>query len=143
MKTQNYSNHAARFPLFHFVVLPFLLIYAVRAIWICFRTATTENAWAAAFAVVVLLTALCARAMATKVQDRVIRLEMRLRLASLLPEDLRNQILSLTPQQLIALRFASDAEMPDLIRRVLANQLAGSRAIKQAITDWQADYFRV
>ena len=142
MKEQSYSNHAATLPMFHFVVLPFLFIYALREIWACYQTETADSIWAAAFAIVVLLLALSARVMATKVQDRVIRLEMRLRLASVLPDDLRAQISSLTPDQLIGLRFASDAEMADLVRKVLAGELTERKAIKKAVKQWQADYLR-
>jgi hypothetical protein len=67
---------------------------------------------------------------------------MRLRLASVLPDDLRGKILSLTPDQLIGLRFASDTEMADLVRKVLAGELIGRKAIKKAVRHWQADYLR-
>jgi len=142
MKEQKYSNHAAWFPMFHFVVLPFLLIYALRAIWLCYQAGTSESVWTAAFAIVVFLAALASRVMALKVQDRLIRLEMRLRLASILPGDLRDRIGSLTPDQLIGLRFACDAELPDLVRRVLAGELKERKAIKQAVKTWEPDFFR-
>ena len=80
--------------------------------------------------------------MAVRVQDRVIRLEMRLRLAAVLPNDLRAHVMTLTPRQLIALRFASDEELPDLVRRVIAGTLADQRAIKKAIVHWQGDHLR-
>lgn len=142
MKEQNYSNHAAWFPLFHFVVLPFLLIYAIRAIWMLFQVQTAENAWAAAFATVVFLGALASRVMAVKVQDRVIRLEMRLRLASVLPVEMHGKIPALTPKQLIGLRFASDAELPALVPRIASGELKEQRSIKKAVKNWQADHFR-
>ena len=75
-------------------------------------------------------------------QDRVIRLEMRLRLTAVLPDDLRAHILSLTPSQLVGLRFASDAELPDLVRQVLSGKLADQKAIKKAVAHWQADHLR-
>ena len=142
MKEQSYSNHAATLPMFHYIVLPFLMIYVLRTIWVSYQAQTAESVWAAAFAVVVLLLALSARVMATKVQDRVIRLEMRLRLASVLPDDLRGKISSLTLDQLIGLRFASDAEMTDLVRKVLAGELTERKAIKKAVKQWEADYLR-
>ena len=67
---------------------------------------------------------------------------MRLRLASILPEDLRAHIASLTPQQLIGLRFACDAEMPGLVRQVVAGQLTDMKAIKKSVKSWQGDYLR-
>ncbi len=85
--------------------------------------------------------AFLARIMAVTVQDRVIRLEMRQRLKETLPPDLRNRINELTPQQLIALRFASDEEMPALVREVLAGNLT-QKAIKERVKNWQGDYLR-
>ena len=83
-----------------------------------------------------------ARHFALRVQDRVIRLEMRLRLAQLLPADLRPRINELTPKQLVALRFASDEELPDLVRTVLVDRITDGRAIKKMIRNWQGDYLR-
>ena len=142
MKEQSYSNHAAWFPMFHFFVLPFLLIYALRAIWLCYQAQTADSVWAMVFAIAVFLGALASRLMALKVQDRLIRLEMRLRLASILPGDLKDQILRLTPDQLIGLRFACDSELPDLVRRVLKGELTERKAIKKAVRTWEPDLFR-
>lgn len=142
MKEQSYSNHLRWFPLFHFVVSPILLAYAIWAIWVAFRSPGAEQVWTAVFAVGVFLAALASRAMAVRVQDRIIRLEMRLRLAAILPDDLRPHILRLTTKQLVGLRFASDAELPELVRQVVAGKLADQKAIKKAIVNWQADHLR-
>ena len=95
------------------------------------------------FAVAVILTAFFARAFAVGVQDRVIRLEERMRLAELLPADLRPRIGELTTRQLVALRFASDAELPGLVRRVLSEELRDKNAIKRLIVTWRPDHARV
>ena len=84
-----------------------------------------------------------ARRFAVGVQDRVIRLEERLRMERLLPDDLRGGIDELTTDQLIGLRFASDDELAGLVRRVLAGELTDRKTIKQAVEDWRADHQRV
>jgi hypothetical protein len=80
--------------------------------------------------------------MALAVQDRVIRLEMRLRLQEVLPADLRPRITDLTRQQFVCLRFASDSELPDLVRQILSGSLKSTGDIKKAVKDWQGDYLR-
>jgi hypothetical protein len=80
--------------------------------------------------------------MALTVQDRLIRLEMRLRLRDVLPADLQPRISELTARQLVGLRFASDAELPELVRRVLTGSLGSTADIKKAVTHWQGDYLR-
>jgi hypothetical protein len=82
------------------------------------------------------------RVFALAVQDRVIRLEERLRLERLLPADLRGRIPELTTAQLVALRFASDGELAELVRAVFAEKLVDRRAIKQRIREWRPDYER-
>jgi hypothetical protein len=98
------------------------------------------------FAVIVaaalVLLALTARGMAITVQDRVIRLEMRLRLRQVLPPDMQPQINALSPRQLVALRFASDGELPELVRDVLAGKLTTPKDIKMHVKSWQADLLR-
>ncbi len=84
-----------------------------------------------------------ARTNALRVQDRIIRLEMQVRLRHLLPADLQSRIGELTLAQLVSLRFASDAELPALTRRVLDEKLTDRKVIKQLITNWQADSLRV
>jgi hypothetical protein len=82
------------------------------------------------------------RVQALAVQDRVIRLEMRLRLKEVLPADLKSKINDISARQLVALRFASDAELPDMVRDVLAGKLEKTKDIKQRIKSWQADWQR-
>ena len=84
----------------------------------------------------------CARIFALRVQDRVIRLEMRLRMEKILPAELRARIPEFTPVQLIALRFASDEELPELARKVLTEKIEDRKTIKKMIRHWNADYLR-
>jgi hypothetical protein len=148
-KPQTLSNHTRLDPPFHFFVLPVFLVLLVGTI-VHFFAHIGEGDFRDhlhAFGLVLLALAFVVLALKTrlysmKVQDRVIRLEERLRLAMLLPEPLRSRIPELTEDQLIALRFASDAEVSKLVERTLAEKL--SRAdIKKAIQNWRADNWRV
>jgi hypothetical protein len=139
---QTYQNHVRWLPPFHFFVLPVLLINVLNMLRYLWNAPSLGAAFGVLVAAALFMTALLARMMAITVQDRVIRLEMRLRLHEALPADLRSRIQDLTPRQLTALRFASDAELPDLVREVLGGGLATSRAIKQRVKDWQGDYLR-
>jgi hypothetical protein len=139
---QSYANHLRWYPLFHFVAVPILLAYAIWSVWTAMQAPSADRWWTVAFAIGVFLAALTSRAMAVRVQDRVIRLEMRLRLAAVLPADLRVHIPSLATRHLVALRFASDAELPELVRQVMSGTLADQKAIKKAIVQWQADHLR-
>jgi hypothetical protein len=142
MPIQTYKNHVRWLPPFHFFVLPVLLLNALNAIRHVWLTPTRSTGFALLVAVALLMLALLARAMAVTVQDRVIRLEMRLRLRECLPVDLHARINELTPKQLAALRFASDAEMADIVRDVLAGTLATQKSIKLRVKDWQGDFLR-
>ena len=139
---QSYKNHIRLFPPFHFFVLPVFLINVIVTGWLVYRTPSRLGVWQLVVAVALLLAALTARVMALAVQDRVIRLEMRLRMRELLPPDLQARIPSITREQCVALRFASDAELPALVRKVVAGELKSSADIKKQITQWQPDYLR-
>jgi hypothetical protein len=101
-----------------------------------------ESVFGILLAIALLLFALLARIFAITVQDRVIRLEMRLRMAEILPAELRPHISEFTVGQMCALRFASDAELPALARKVIDDKMNDRKAIKQMIKTWQADYLR-
>jgi uncharacterized protein DUF6526 len=139
---QNLKNHARFVPLFHFVAFPILVANLVWTIMRMFSRPSGETAMAALLAVGLLLLAWYARTFALTVQNRVIRLEMRLRLREVLPADLVQRIHEFTPRQLVALRFASDRELPALARQVLDQRLDDGRAIKQLVKEWQADHLR-
>lgn len=141
-KTQNFGNHARTVPLFHQVTFP---IFALNLLWSIYRMIhrfSAESVLSLLLAVAFLLLFFYARIFALTVQDRVIRLEMRLRLQQALPPDLRARIPELEVGQLVALRFAGDAELPELARKVLDEKLTDRKAIKKLIRDWQPDFLR-
>jgi hypothetical protein len=140
---QNFSNHAKFFPPFHFFAAPILL---ANLIWSFFRLKPSGYSAYSIFQVLVaaalVVTLTIARVMALKVQDRVIRLEERLRYQRLLPADLQPRIEEFSVNQLISLRFASDAELPELARKVLDERLDDRKTIKQLIKIWKPDHLR-
>jgi hypothetical protein len=141
-KPQTFANHARFDPLFHYFALPVFLLSAMAATVHFVWRPSLHSGLLFVVAVAAAITVLKIRLYALRVQDRVIRLEERLRLTSLLPEPLRSRIPELTEDQLIGLRFASDAEVPKLAERALSEKL--SRAdIKKAIQTWRPDYWRV
>ena len=139
---QTYKKHARVLPPFHFFVMPVLLLNLLDHVRVLWGAPTLGGVWAMIVALAFLMLALLSRIQSITVQDRVIRLEMRLRLRELLPGDLQARIPDLTPPQLVALRFACDAELPGLVREVLAGKLATQKEIKQRVQDWQADWLR-
>jgi len=138
-----YKNHRKFVPLYHFVLLSILLINVVRSLWILYKFQTLGAAFGVLVALAILGTALYARLFALGAQDRVIALEMRLRLQEALPNELRARSGELRQRQLIGLRFASDAELPILVGRVLNGELKGSEEIKKAIQTWKPDPVRI
>lgn len=142
-QNQNYENHRKLVPAFHFFVLP---VFTLNLGYSLYRLRGSSFSFESIVGVLVaaalILAALYSRMFALSVQDRVIRLEMQLRLARILPADLRTRIDEFTASQLIALRFAPDAELPELCRLVLAQKLVGKDAIKQSIKNWRADVLR-
>jgi hypothetical protein len=141
--TQTFANHARLHPPYHFVASPLALVYVVWSAVRLVRTPGADTLHALVGALALFAALAFARLYAMKVQDRVIRLEERLRLARVLPADLQPRIEELTERQLIALRFASDAEVADLVREVLANPAIPQKAIKQRVRQWRPDHFRV
>jgi hypothetical protein len=141
-KEQNFKNHARFHPLFHFFVLPLLLLNFVVCIIHAWRHQTPFNIWMVVMAIVLFCIAGLARMFALMAQDRVIRLEERMRLEKLCGEPMRSRIPQLTTRQLIGLRFASDNEVCALAARALDEGLS-EKQIKQAIVNWRADYCRV
>jgi len=139
---QNSSHHTRYDPLFHFFILPVFAITLLASIVHLVRRPGLHSAWLIVFMVAALLALFKIRLYPLKVQDRVIRLEERLRLMTLLDPTLRPRIGELAESQLIALRFASDTELPALAVRALNEKLPAPE-IKKAIQQWRPDYWRV
>lgn len=148
-KPQSFANHTRLDPPFHFFIIPVFALGVVLSLIHFFahfaHSDFRDNFHA--FLLILLAFALLAlvlktRLYALKVQDRVIRLEERLRLMQLLPEPLRARIPEITEDQLCGLRFASDAELPKLAERAL-NEKLNRKQIKQAVQNWRPDNWRV
>lgn len=143
MAEQSFASHGRFFPPFHFVVIP---IMVMNLFWCCYRSYATGWTWYGGEQVLLafglVLGFLVSRLMALKVQDRVIRLEEHLRYERLLPADLKPRIGEFSVAQVVSLRFASDAELPALARKVLDEKMNERKAIKRMVKTWRPDYLR-
>jgi hypothetical protein len=139
--TQSFARHARYVPGFHFFVLPVLLINAIVGIVNAVRAPGRASAWGAVVGLAIALAVILLRVMSLRVQDRLIRLEETLRLTRLMPGK-HAEIARLSVDHLVGLRFASDAEVPSLVGRVLAGDLSSRKDIKAAVRDWRPDYLR-
>jgi len=140
---QSYANHTRWHPPFHFFFFFLLLINFIWAIVEFVKTPAWHQGWWIVVSAALVMLALLARLNALKVQDRLIRLEERLRYQQLLPADLAQQCGALATGSIIALRFASDEELESLAREVVGGRLTKSAEIKRAIKSWRGDTFRV
>lgn len=142
-ETQNFGNHKRNFPLFHFIASPLVAIYLVYTIYALVRAPSLATVMGVVLAAGVTAMLFASRLMALTVQDRVIRLEMTMRLQRVLgPAAAADALARLPLGRLIALRFASDAELQGLIARVLSQELSTNLQVKQAIREWQPDLLR-
>ena len=139
---QTYATHRRFFPLYHYVALPIFLANVVFAVAHAIRQPSVFNAWLVMLAIGLVSALIAVRASTLIVQNRLIALEMRLRLASSLVPELRSRIPELHLRHLIGLRFAGDAELPGLVERCLRGELTTTDAVKREIREWRADYLR-
>ena len=143
MAEQSFANHTKFVPVFHFFAVP---VFVINFVWSLYRLRTLGFSFGGIFGVIfaaaLVVLVFEARLFALAVQDRVIRLEERLRCERLLPADLRPRIGEFTAGQFVALRFASDEELPALARKVLDEKVTERKAIKQLIKNWKPDYQR-
>jgi hypothetical protein len=143
MAEQNFANHTRWVAAYHGFVFPVLALNFVWSILHLVKTGFTGDGFVQILtAAALFLLASYARVFALTVQNRVIRLEERLRYERILPEDLKARIGEFSTGQLIALRFASDAELPGLARKVLDGNVKTGKEIKQMIQNWRPDYLR-
>lgn len=139
---QNFANHVRFIPVFHYVAGPILLLNLVVKM-LGLRGLSFPAVVDALVAAALMILFYYVRVFPLKAQDRVIRLEMRLRMRELLPDDLQDRIDDFTPTQMVGLRFAGDAELPGLARKVLDENITAATPIKKLVTDWRADHHRV
>jgi hypothetical protein len=140
---QTYANHHRYVVGYHFVASAILLVNLVWSVVVIFRHFSPSAVVNALTAVALLLMYWYLREFACGNQDRIIRLEMRLRLERLLPADLKGRIGEFTTRQLVGLRFAGDAELPALARKVLDEKILSGEAIKKLVQAWEGDYQRI
>lgn len=143
MAEQNYSNHTRWYPLVHFVIFPLLVVLLGYEIFRIYQGPVLQHLAQLLLIVAVALLSLAARLQALKAQDRVIRLEERMRYAAVLSPELADRASALLTGQIIALRFASNEELPDLVERTLNGEFATNKEIKKAIMRWRPDHLRV
>jgi hypothetical protein len=141
-KTQSFQNHRRNDPAFHQFLAPVALILLIGGIVNIVRNFGWSSGWHLLLAMWVFVATFKIRLYALKVQDRVIRLEERLRLQRVLSEPLRARIGELSERQLVGLRFASDEELHGLVEKTLAGKLE-EKQIKQAVQNWRPDFWRV
>lgn len=144
---QSYANHRRLDPPYHMVLATILVVNLVHALVVLVRALMPhslgfEPVWQVVMAFAFCLMALKLRGYPLRAQDRLIRLEERLRMEKLLPDDLKARLPELRPNQFVALRFASDEELADRVRETLDGSLP-SEEIKKRIQAWRADVFRV
>ncbi len=142
VKPQTFENHTKIVPLFHLGVFGILTLNLLFNLYRIYRVPGLETGMSALLAVALLALAFYARVFALTVQDRIIRLEMRLRLKTVLPAQMHPQIQELGVGQLVALRFAGDEELPALTRAVLMENIHDRKVIKKRVKSWRADHLR-
>jgi hypothetical protein len=140
--TQSYANHRRVFPLYHLFALPVFLANVLVALSVAVRHPSFWNAWVVVLALGLVAGAVANRASTLIVQNPVIGLEMRQRLAPVLPAELRARIPELQIKQLVGLRYAGDDELAGLVERCLRGELATADAVKRAVQHWRPDYVR-
>jgi len=141
--TQSYETHRRYFPAHHFFVQPILIAHLVMQVIQFVEVQSFDAGWSVMFALALVVFSFTSRVMSLTAQDRVIRLEERLRLMRLMPAEDHARIDELRTRHLVALRFASDDEVVGLARRCLSGELKSSKDVKQNVKTWRPDFLRV
>lgn len=142
-ETQSFQNHVRWYPLVHFVIMPLLILNLIWQIVRLYQQPDWDRAENILLAVTLVLLSFAARLQPLTAQNRIIKLEEKLRYKEILSADLQRKAEQLDTSQIIALRFASDKELGELIERTLNGELKTSKEIKTAIKNWRGDYLRV
>jgi uncharacterized protein DUF6526 len=140
---QSFENHAKLVPGYHYVITALVFFFLIMSVIRLIQGPSLETFERVLWPIALFMVAFYARVFPLGVQDRLIRLEERMRMERVLPDDLQPRIGELTTDQLIGLRFAPDEELPGLARRVLDGELSTRKSIKQAIEGWRADQQRI
>ena len=141
-ESQNFSNHTTWLPPFHFFLAPLMLVNLIYSAVRLFQDPSLDRGMFVVLAVGLVTLTLLSRIQTLTVQDRIIRLEERLRYQKVLPPELAERAMALNTSQIVGLRFASDGELSDLVEKTLNGQLSKQKDIKLAIKDWRADLLR-
>ena len=141
--TQTFANHTRWHPAFHFFVLPVMLINFIWSIVRFVMSPGRNSGWWIVVSLALLVLTFFVRTNSLKVQDRIIRLEEKLRYQQVLSPAVVQRSSALTLGQIVALRFAGDDELEELVSAAATGKLAKPKHIKQAIKNWRADTFRV
>jgi hypothetical protein len=143
MAEQSYASHRKWHPLFHFILVPIFVANVISTIVTLWRWPSKAAVWHVVIAMALLALVILVRLYALRVQDRLIRLEERLRLQQLLPPELQARIGDIRTSQLIAMRFCHDDEVCDVARAILDGEVKTADEIKRRIRTWRADWLRV
>lgn len=141
--TQTYATHTKWVPMFHYFAFPILFGNVLVHAYAVVRGPNLGTVWALLVAIALMISLFCARLFALGAQDRVIRLEERLRMRELLPADLQARIPEITREQIIGLRFASDEELPALVAQVLRDNIQKRDEVKKLVKHWRADHHQL
>lgn len=142
-EAQTFKNHVRWYPPFHFILAPLMLINLIYWAVRLYQEPGWDKLMLVVLGVALIMLMLISRLFALTNQDRLIRLEERLRYERLLSPELAEKAAALRTHQMIALRFASDEELAGLVERTLAGEFSSQKEIKMSVTDWRADYHRV